>query len=68
MPEHILILAVAGSKHYKLRILGANLVHHIGHQIQTLLIRQPGHKSDHKFFLILLQAQFSLKSQFIFHF
>ncbi len=67
MPEHVLILLLAGSKHNNLNGILAQLVHHIGNQIKSFLIRQSGHDSDHHGVRILVQIQFFLQRQLILH-
>ena len=52
MAEHIFIPLVSGSKDHQLDVFRTDLVHHALDQIQSLLVRQTGHDSDHKLFLI----------------
>ena len=61
IPERVLIYPVSAAKHHDLRILVHNLGKNGIDQIQSLLIRQPGDQSDHKFAAVLDQAQFLLQ-------
>ena len=65
MAKHVLVLFFSRSKHDKLDILLAHLIHHIGDQVETFLVCQTGYDTDHKLSVIFLQSQFFLKCPLI---
>ena len=65
MPEHVFILLLSGSQRHDLDRILAQLVHHIGYQVKSLLICQSGYNAYHHHLIILLQPQFLLESQLV---
>ena len=68
MAEHVFISLITGSQCHNLNCILAELIHHISDQVKSLLICKTGNDSDHHYFRILLQSQFSLELNLILHF
>ena len=68
MAEHVLILSLTSSQNNKLHRILAHFFHHIGDQVEALLIRQTGDDSDHHGLRIYFQTQLLLKPCLVFHF
>ena len=68
MPEHILVLILAGPKYDKLNRVLAHLVHHIGDQVESLLIRQTGDNANQHGLVVYSKSQLLLERRFVLHF
>ena len=58
--EHVLVALVSGPQHHQLHVLAAQLIHHALDQVQSLLVRQAGHKAHHELLLVHRQSQLGL--------
>ena len=63
--EHVLVALLAGSQNYELHLILAHLIHHVGNQIEALLVCQTGYDSDHHLLRIHVKAQLLLESRLI---
>ena len=65
MAEHIFVFHIPGSQYNNLYRILAQFIHHIVHQIKSLLVCKAGYHTDQHDVGVLIQAQFLLKRHLI---
>ena len=65
MPEKMLVFFLTGSQNHKLGIFRTDLLDDIVNKVESLLVGEPGHDTDHKLFIILGKSQFFLERPFV---
>ncbi len=61
MPEHILILLIAGSQHHELDIVLTELIHDALDEVEALLVGETGNDTDHHLARIHIHAELLLQ-------